>query len=155
MDSVEPKEQRPLLKNERTLLGVRRQSKIQEISANWVVGGSEVNCQLLFRSTRLKPSDFIWMDSVEPKEQRPLLKNERTLLGVQRQSSHYSGKSSIGVGWSVGQNKSFSKNSETNFPIHSNELGVSCQEMKNLGPKMSEWCCRCDSNPIIIQGKAQ
>ena len=34
----------------------------------WVVGGSEVNCQLLFRSTRLKPMDTIWMDSVEPKD---------------------------------------------------------------------------------------
>ena len=95
------------------------------------------------------------MDSVEPKEQRPLLKNERTLLGVQRQSSHYSGKSSIGVGWSVGQNKSFSKNSKTNFPSNYNELGVSCQEMKNLGPKMSEWCCGCFRDPIIIQAKAQ
>ena len=34
----------------------------------WVVGGSEVNCQLLFRSTRLKPLDYIWMDSSEPKD---------------------------------------------------------------------------------------
>ena len=104
----------------------------------WWFGGSEVNYQLHFRSTRLKPRDFIWMDSVEPKEQRPLLKNERTLLRVRRQSSHYSGKSSIGVGWSVGQNKSFSKNSKTNFGFNHNELGALCQDMKNLGPKMSE-----------------
>ena len=33
---------------------------------HWVLGGSEVNYQLLSRSGRLKPSDIIWMDSVEP-----------------------------------------------------------------------------------------
>ena len=89
MDSVEPKEQRPLLKNERTLLGVRRQSKIQEISANWVVGGSEVNCQLLFRSTRLKPLDFIWMDSVEPEYEVSDVKDGRVQIDPRHKPYHY------------------------------------------------------------------
>ena len=44
----------------------------------------------------------------------------------------------IGFEWSVGQNKSFSKNSKTNFGFNHNELGALCQDMKNLGPKMSE-----------------
>ena len=64
--------------------------KIQDLADfHSVVGGSEVNCQLLFRSTRLKPSAIIWMDSVEPKEQRPYLKNERTQIRARRRSYHY------------------------------------------------------------------
>ena len=65
-------------------------------------------------------------------------KNEQVVLWALICSYHYSGKSSIAVGWSVGQNKSFSKNSKTNFGFNHNELGALCQDMKNLGPKMSE-----------------
>ena len=79
--------------------------KIQDLADfHSVVGGSEVNCQLLFRSTRLKPSAFIWMDSVEPKEQRPHLKNERTKIRARRRSYHYfREKSKWAIGWSVGR----------------------------------------------------
>ena len=35
------------------------------------------------------------------------------------------------------------------------ELGVSCQEMINLGPKMSEQSGSCDGGPVIISEKSQ
>ena len=78
-----------------------------------------------------------------PRNEKSGTKNERIITRVLFASYHDSGKSSKVFGWSVGQNKSFSKNSKTNFPDKYNELGVLCQEMKNLGPKMSEWCCGC------------
>ena len=90
-----------------------------------------------------------------PRYEKSGSKNERVISRVLICSYYYSGESSIGFGWSVGQNKSFSKNSKTNFGFNHNELGALCQEMKNLGPKMSEWCCGCNSNPTIIQAKAQ
>ena len=73
-----------------------------------------------------------------PRYEKSGTKNERIIYWVLICSYYYSGKSSIGVGWSVGQNKSFSKNSKTNFGFNHNELGALCQDMKNLGPKMSE-----------------
>ena len=58
-------------------------------------------------------------------------------------------------GWSVGQNKSFSKNSKTINHDKDSELGVSWQDMKNLGPKMSEQSRIPVVDPIIISGKAK
>ena len=72
-----------------------------------------------------------------PKDENFSTKNERVVLWALICSYHYSGKSSIAVGWSVGQNKSFSKNSKTNFPKIVHEQRVLCQEMKRFRPKMS------------------
>ena len=63
-----------------------------------------VNGQLPLRSTRLKPTDTIWMDSVEPKEQPPSAKDERGLLGARPSSYHYfRKKSKLAVGGSGGR----------------------------------------------------
>ena len=56
---------------------------------HWVVGGSEVNCELLFRSTRLKPTDFIWMDSVEPEYEASDAKDGRVKIRVLNGFYHY------------------------------------------------------------------
>ena len=48
-----------------------------------------VNGQLLPWSPKLKLSDSIWTDVVEPKEQGPNLKNERTQLWAQAGTHHY------------------------------------------------------------------
>ena len=56
---------------------------------HWVVGGSEVNCQLLFRSTRLKRSDHIWMDSVEPEYEASDAKDGRVKIRVHIGFYHY------------------------------------------------------------------
>ena len=56
---------------------------------NWVVGGSEVNCQLLFRSPRLKSRDFIWMDSVEPEYEVSDLKDGRVQIDPRIKPYHY------------------------------------------------------------------
>ena len=48
-----------------------------------------VNGQLLPWSLKLKPSDSIWIGVVEPKEQGPNLKNERTKLWGRMGSHHY------------------------------------------------------------------
>ena len=69
---------RPTLKNQNFLL-----------FGHWVVGGSEVNCQLHFRSTRLKPTDFIWMDSVEPKYEASDVKDGRVKIRVLNGFYHY------------------------------------------------------------------
>ena len=47
---------------------------------HWVVGCSEVNYELLSRSPRLKPSDIIWMDSVEPEYEVSDAKDGRVQL---------------------------------------------------------------------------
>ena len=78
MDSVEPKEQRLNVQDGRMLIRGRMGFWENLRIGHWVVGGSEVNYQLLFRSTRLKPRLHIWMDSVEPKEQRPNVQDGRT-----------------------------------------------------------------------------
>ena len=48
-----------------------------------------VNGQLLPWSLKLKPTDSIWMDMSEPKEQGPKLKNERTQLRARMGTHHY------------------------------------------------------------------
>ena len=48
-----------------------------------------VNGQLLPWSLKLKSSDSIWMDVVEPKEEGPSLKNERTQLCALIGTHHY------------------------------------------------------------------
>ena len=51
--------------------------------------------------------------TIVPRDENFSTKNERVVLWALICSYHYSGKSSIAVVWSVGQNKSFSKNSKT------------------------------------------
>ena len=54
-----------------------------------MVGCSEVNYELLSRSPRLKPSDIIWMDSVEPEYEVSDAKDGRVQLRVLLGSYHY------------------------------------------------------------------
>ena len=54
-----------------------------------LVGGSGVNYQLLSRSLRLKRSDIIWMDSVEPEYEVSDAKDGRVQLRVLNECYHY------------------------------------------------------------------
>ena len=56
---------------------------------HWVVGCSEVNYQLLSRSPRVKPSDIIWMDSVEPEYEVSNVKDGRVKNGGRMRFYHY------------------------------------------------------------------
>ena len=66
MDSVEPKEQPPSAKDERGLLGARPSFSGNIPFGHWVVGGSEVNCQLLSRSLRLQYKVCMVVDYSDP-----------------------------------------------------------------------------------------
>ena len=111
MDSVEPKEQGPGVYGGRMKIRGRMGFWENLRIGHWVVGGSEVNCELLFRSTRLKRSDLIWMDSVEPKEQRPHVQDGRMKKGGRMGFSE-----NLGIGhWVVG-------GSEVNYQLLSRSL---------------------------------
>ena len=56
---------------------------------HWVVGCSEVNYELLSRSPRLKPSDIIWMDSVEPEYEVSDVKDGRVQIDPRHKPYHY------------------------------------------------------------------
>ena len=77
----------------------------------WLVGGSGVNYQLLSRFQRLKPSDIIWMDSVEPEYEVSNVKDGRV-----RTRGRMGFSENLGIGhWVVG-------GSEVNYRLLSRSL---------------------------------
>ena len=80
-------------------------------------------------------------------------KNERVVLWVQLKPNHYSGKSSIGVGWSVGQNKSFSKCPGFNFSHNLYEQRVLCQKNKKISTKNERVVLWAQLKPYHYSGK--
>ena len=54
-----------------------------------LVGGSGVNYELLSRSPRLKRSDILWMDSVEPEYEVSDVKDGRVQIDPRHKPYHY------------------------------------------------------------------
>ena len=124
----------------------------------WLVVSSGVNYQLLPRDLKLKPSDIIWPGVVEPKEQGPSLKNERTQLWARMGTYHHlSKKSKLAVGCLVVR---WSKVNFTQRFRNLNRriiygLGWFTQNFNSYSPKMAECSLSPGLNPIIISGKSR